>query len=93
MPGCTGSETYPLGVRSAGTSAQAMTLWGSNAVLSLTILTMIDGIGVGQTMWVYAAFNIAAWVFIFKRVPELKGRSLEDIESALEEDRFKPGMV
>ncbi|WP_432561031.1 sugar porter family MFS transporter [Kineococcus sp. SYSU DK003] len=89
----TGSEVYPLAVRSAGTSAQAMVLWGSNAVLSLTILSMIDAIGEGGAMFVYAAFNVAAWIFIWRVVPELSGRSLEDIEGALRRDSFRPGGV
>ena len=69
----TGSEIYPLAVRSAGTSAQSMTLWTTNMLITLTVLTMIEGIGVGPTMWVYAAFNVAAWIFVFLRMPELTG--------------------
>jgi sugar porter (SP) family MFS transporter len=86
----TGSEIYPLGVRSAGTSAQSMTLWATNMLITLTVLTMIEGIGVGPTMWVYAGFNVAAWIFVFLRMPELTGHSLEGIESRLREGRFKP---
>jgi len=89
----TGSEIYPLSVRPAGTAAQSMTLWGSNAVLSLTILTMIEGIGEGPTFWLYAAFNAIAFVFVLRRVPELKGRTLEDIEGSLRGGTFRPGAV
>ena len=38
----TGSEIYPLAVRGAGTSAQSATLWGTNLLITLTLLTMID---------------------------------------------------
>jgi sugar porter (SP) family MFS transporter len=86
----TGSEIYPLGVRSAGTSAQSMTLWATNMIITLTVLTIIEGIGVGQTMWLYAAFNVAAWIFVFLRMPELTGHSLEDIEGRLRKGKFKP---
>jgi len=86
----TGSEIYPLGVRSAGTSAQSMTLWATNMVITLTVLTIIQGIGVGQTMWLYAAFNVAAWIFVYLRMPELTGHSLEGIESRLREGKFRP---
>ena len=86
----TGSEIYPLGVRSAGTSAQSVALWTTNMLITLTVLTMIEGIGVGPTMWVYAAFNVAAWIFVFLRMPELTGHSLEDIEGRLREGRFRP---
>ena len=86
----TGSEIYPLAVRSAGTSAQSVALWTTNMVITLTVLTMIEGIGVGATMWVYAAFNVAAWIFVFLRMPELTGHSLEGIESRLRESHFRP---
>jgi len=47
----TGSEVYPRGVRGAGTSAQAATLWGSNVIITLTLLSTINAIGPGPTMW------------------------------------------
>jgi sugar porter (SP) family MFS transporter len=89
----TGSEVYPLAVRGAGTSVQSASLWGSNMLITLTLLTMINAIGVGPSMWVYALFNVAAWIFVFRKFPELNGRSLEDIERALRKGSFKPGGV
>ncbi|HEX8497768.1 MAG TPA: MFS transporter, partial [Actinomycetales bacterium] len=86
----TGSEIYPLAVRGAGTSAQSAALWSTNLLITLTLLTIIETVGVGPTMWLYAAFNVAAWVFVWKRLPELTGRSLEQIEGRLREGRFKP---
>ncbi len=41
-------------------------------------------------MWLYAAFNVAAWIFIWLRMPELTGRSLEQIEAQLSEGNFRP---
>jgi sugar porter (SP) family MFS transporter len=89
----TGSEVYPLGVRGAGTSVQAATLWGSNLIITLTLLTTINAIGVGQTMWMYAGFNVLAFLFVLRYFPELAGRSLEDIETSLREGSFRPGGV
>jgi sugar porter (SP) family MFS transporter len=86
----TGSEIYPLAVRGAGTATQSATLWGTNLVISLTLLTMIDLFGVGQVFWIYAAFNVAAFVFVWRRMPELTGHSLEDIEKHLQDERFRP---
>jgi hypothetical protein len=86
----TGSEVYPLGVRGAGTSVQAATLWGSNLIITLTLLTTINAIGVGQTMWMYAGFNVLAFLFVLRYFPELAGRSLEDIETSLREGSFRP---
>ena len=46
-----GSEIYPLAVRLAGTSAQAATLWTTNLVITLSLLSILGGIGAGPTMW------------------------------------------
>jgi sugar porter (SP) family MFS transporter len=86
----TGSETYPLAVRPAGTAVQSAALWGTNLLITLTLLTLISGIGVGPSMWLYGLFNVAAWLFVFFRMPDLTGRSLEQIEGKLKEGRFKP---
>jgi len=86
----TGSETYPLAVRSAGTAAQSAALWGTNLLITLTLLTLISGVGVGPAMWLYGLFNVAAWFFVFFRMPDLTGRSLEEIEGKLGEGKFRP---
>lgn len=86
----TGSEIYPLAVREAGTSVQSAVLWSTNLLITLTLLSMINGIGVGPTMWVYAAFNVFAFVFVLRRMPELTGRSLEQIEGSLSAGHFRP---
>ena len=50
---------------------------------------MINAIGVGPTMWVYAAFNVAAFLFTWRRMPELGGYSLEQIEGKLRGGSFR----
>jgi len=86
----TGSEIYPLAVRGAGTSVQSATLWGTNLLITLTLLTMIDLMGVGQVFWLYGLFNVAAWIFVWRLLPELTGHSLEDIERHLHDGEFTP---
>jgi MFS family permease len=86
----TGSEIYPLAVRGAGTSVQSATLWATNLLITLTLLTMIDVMGVGQVFWLYGLFNVAAWIFVWRLLPELTGHSLEEIEQHLHDGAFKP---
>lgn len=81
----TGSETYPLAVRPEGTAVHSATLWGTNLLITLTLLSLINAIGVGPSMWLYALFNVAAWIFVFFRMPDLTGKSLEEIEKNLAE--------
>jgi sugar porter (SP) family MFS transporter len=86
----TGSEVYPLTVRAAGTSAQSATVWGSNLLLTGTALSLIHHLGAAGAMWVYAGLNALAFVFVWRFLPELKGRDLEEIEEALLLNRFTP---
>ena len=86
----TGSEIYPLAVRGAGTSVQSATLWGTNLLITLTLLSMIDLFGVGQVFWIYGLFNVAAWIFVWRLMPELTGHSLEEIEQHLQDGEFRP---
>lgn len=86
----TGSEMYPMRIRAAATSLHAMMLWGANLLVTSTALTLTGWIGLGGTMLVYAALNVIGWLLIFLKVPETKGKSLEDIEQSLKDGDFLP---
>jgi sugar porter (SP) family MFS transporter len=86
----TGSEIYPLATRAAGAAAQSASLWATNVLITLTLLSTMKAIGTGQTFWMYAAFNLIAFAFLYRKMPELTGRSLEQIENRLEQGKFKP---
>jgi len=74
------SEIYPLKIRSSSEGLAAAFNWGSNLLVSLTFLTLLETIGSARTFWLYGLFAIAAWIFSYFRVPETKGRTLEEIE-------------
>lgn len=86
----TGAEIYPVAIRDQAIGAHAAMLWGSNLLLTGTALTMTHWLGVGGAMWVYAGLNAAAWLFIYRLVPETGGRTLEDIERSLRDHTFLP---
>ncbi|WP_244395880.1 sugar porter family MFS transporter [Beijerinckia indica] len=85
-----GSEMFPLAMRGPATALHAAMLWGSNLLVTGTALSVVNAVGLGATMWIYAAVNLASLVFVYFFVPETAGASLEDIEGALREGRFKP---
>ncbi|TQS43057.1 sugar porter family MFS transporter [Cryptosporangium phraense] len=86
----TGSEIYPLATRAAGAAAQSASLWGTNVLITLTLLSLMNAIGTGPTFWLYALFNVVAFVFLYRKMPELTGHSLEQIEDHLQKGKFKP---
>ena len=74
------SEIYPLKIRSSTEGLAATFNWGSNLLVTLTFLTLVQALGASRTFWLYGLFAIAAWLFSYYRVPETKGRTLEEIE-------------
>jgi SP family galactose:H+ symporter-like MFS transporter len=74
------SEIYPLKIRSSAEGLAAAFNWGSNLLVSLTFLTLLQMMGPTRTFWLYGAFAVAAWFFSYYQVPETKGRTLEEIE-------------
>ena len=75
------AEIYPLKIRSSAEGLSATFNWGSNLVVSLTFLTLLQVMGPTRTFWLYGLLAVAAWIFSFYFVPETKGRTLEEIEA------------
>ncbi len=73
------SEIFPLRVRSQAMSASTIANWSSNFVVSSFFLTLVSAITREGTFWLYSGFGLLALLFFLLRVPETKGRSLEEI--------------
>ncbi|MEW2289942.1 sugar porter family MFS transporter [Streptomyces sp. NPDC047841] len=76
-------EVLPLSVRGPATSLATLGVWGFDLLIAVTALSAIGAIGRSGTFFVYAAMNVLCVVFVALKVPETRGRSLEDIEKAL----------
>ena len=77
------SEIYPLRIRGRAMSTATIVNWGTNLVVAITFLSLIQLIGTPCTFWLYSIIGIIAWVFVYFLVPETKGKSLEEIEMQL----------
>ena len=78
------SEIFPLAVRGRAMSVATVANWFSNLVVSQSFLLLIHGIGSAATFGLFAAMTALNIVFTVARVPETKGRSLEQIERDLQ---------
>jgi len=74
------SEIYPNRVRGRAVSIATAANWAAAFLVSQFFLSLIDWIGSTATFWLFAFFSIVAYVWIWKYVPETKGRSLEEIQ-------------
>ncbi|MEO7114773.1 MAG: sugar porter family MFS transporter [Caldimonas sp.] len=75
------SEIYPLKVRGAAMSAVTVTNWALNLLVAMTFLTLVGVLGHAGTFWLYGVIAVGAWIFFYLRVPETKGKTLEQIEA------------
>jgi len=74
------SEIFPLSIRSTAIGAVTFINWACNYVVSLTFLSMIGTFGTGPTFWLYMTITLLGLWFVWKKVPETKGKSLEQIQ-------------
>ena len=77
------TEIFPLSVRGRAVSIATMTSWGCNLIVSFTFLSLLNAIGPSYTFWIYALVGVLGFIFVWKLVPETRGRSLEEIEETL----------
>jgi sugar porter (SP) family MFS transporter len=77
------SEIFPLSVRSPAMSLSTVGNWSSNFLVSSFFLTLVGAISREGTFWLYGGLGVLSLIFFVVRVPETKGRSLEQIEHEL----------
>jgi len=77
------SEIFPNRIRGAAMSVSVVALWLGNFLLSQTFPKMYESLGLAKCFWVYAAICFFGFLFIWKRLPETKGKTLEEIEREL----------
>lgn len=80
------SEIFPLKVRSAAMSVSTVANWAVNFLVATFFLTLTGAISIEGTFWLYAGFGVAAVIFFAWRLPETKGRSLEEISEEVTDE-------
>lgn len=79
------SEIFPNRIRGAAMSVAVTSLWIACFVLTYTFPILNAKLGSAGTFWLYAGICVAGFVFILRKLPETKGKSLEEIERQLVE--------
>jgi sugar porter (SP) family MFS transporter len=74
------NEIFPGHIRGRAVAIATAANWGAAFLVSQFFLSFIEAIGSALTFWLFAAFCVIAWVWIYFRVPETKGQSLEQIQ-------------
>ncbi|HEX3072063.1 MAG TPA: MFS transporter, partial [Ignavibacteriales bacterium] len=74
------AEIFPNKVRSQGQALGSFVHWIMNALIAWTFPIMLSGMGGGAVFMFFAVMMIPFFIFVWKVMPETKGRSLEELE-------------
>lgn len=74
------SEIFPGEARGASMAIATTALWAACFVLTYTFPLLNAQAGTGVTFWIYGAICAVGFVFIYRMLPETKGKTLEQIE-------------
>ena len=77
------AEIYPLRIRGAAMSVASMANWAANFVVTVSFLTLLSAIGGVGAFFLFGFLTLVALAYFWRKVPETKGRSLQEIERDL----------
>lgn len=77
------SEIFPNRIRGAAMSVATFSLWSACFVLTYTFPLLNSALKASGTFWLYGIICVLGFWFIFRKLPETKGKSLEEIEREL----------
>ncbi|MCX6887053.1 MAG: sugar porter family MFS transporter [Verrucomicrobiota bacterium] len=74
------SEVFPTSIRGRAVAICSLAVWAADAILNQLFPLIRDHWGKHITFYAFAAVLIPQFFFVWKIMPETKGRSLEEIE-------------
>ena len=74
------SEIFPNRLRGTAMSIATFSLWSACFILTYTFPLLNQILKASGTFWLYGCICVLGFLFIFRRLPETKGKSLEEIE-------------
>jgi sugar porter (SP) family MFS transporter len=77
------SEIFPNRIRGTAMSIAIAALWIACFVLTYTFPLLNARLGAAGTFWTYGGICLAGWTFLYRRLPETKQKSLEQIEAEM----------
>ena len=74
------SEIFPNKVRGTATSIAVLSLWAAYFILTFTFPVLYNRLH-EKTFYVYAVICFLGLVFVFRKIKETKGKTLEELET------------
>lgn len=79
------AELFPNRVRAVAVAVCTFALWAGSSTLTYTFPLLNKALGSYGTFWIYAFVCAVSFAFLFRKLPETKGKSLEELEDLLVE--------
>ena len=76
------SEIFPTKIRGRAIAIATLALWMTDVCLNHLFPIIRDRLGVETNFFLFACFLIPQFFFVWKIMPETKGRTLEEIEKS-----------
>ena len=77
------AEIFPNRIRGIAMATCTFALWVGCCTLTFSFPSMNAALGSSGSFWIYSAICFCAFIFLFRRCPETKGKSLEELEREL----------
>lgn len=77
------SEIFPNRIRGAAMAVGTLALWSACFILTYSFPLLNNGLGASGTFWLYGVICILGFLFILKKLPETRQKTLEQIEKEL----------
>jgi SP family sugar porter-like MFS transporter len=77
------SEIFPNKIRGAAMAVATLSLWSACFALTYSFPLLNETLGASGTFWLYSGICLFGWLFIYRKLPETKGKSLEEIEQEI----------
>jgi MFS transporter, SP family, arabinose:H+ symporter len=77
------AEIFPNKVRGKGQSLGSFTHWIMNFVIALVFPSALAAFGGGPIFMFFAIMMVPFFIFVWKMLPETKGKSLEELEKII----------
>jgi SP family galactose:H+ symporter-like MFS transporter len=75
------AEIFPAELRAAGAAVSTAAVWFCNFVVGLAFLPIVAVVGQGPAFWIFAAVCAFGLAFVYRYVPETKGRTFAEIDA------------
>jgi len=76
------SEIFPTKVRGRAASIATSILWSGALVVTFTFLSLVNVLKLWGTFALFGALSLICFFYVWKAVPETKGRTLEQIQES-----------